>query len=355
MKRPLQHIMEEQSLAILKSKLPPSWIIRNIEKDYGVDLEIEIVDQNLVTGNRIWVQLKSQQTIKKSSTTFRLKESYPEIGVSDDQKLSVEYIPYSLSTKELEYSLQCPFPLLLVLVDISSNEVFWLPMQDEVVGSITDRNPAWKKQQTSTVRIPLWNNLEYEAAHDYPSLRWYSMEPARMYAFTALHYYHHEFQHTGRLSHYEIGDGFIESGEEFELKRSLELANSFISDALNLDVLFGESGIDYFNCKVIPGTEFSGITEQLKAALQSSDQALQKLASKDYTFQEFSILIGKVSHAMDLLSVAISSYQGYRAKYLLTEATAVWSKFAALYSGPVHPIIPITRKTGFLSEETHDS
>jgi len=36
--------MEEESEQLLKNLLPSHWLVRKIEKDYGVDYEIEIVD-----------------------------------------------------------------------------------------------------------------------------------------------------------------------------------------------------------------------------------------------------------------------------------------------------------------------
>jgi hypothetical protein len=52
MKRPRQHVMEDASGRLFQSLLPEEWIVRPIAKDYGVDFEVELVDQKIVSGDR---------------------------------------------------------------------------------------------------------------------------------------------------------------------------------------------------------------------------------------------------------------------------------------------------------------
>ena len=41
-----------RSETLLGSLLPNAWIVRRIAKDYGVDFEIELVGQEIVSGDR---------------------------------------------------------------------------------------------------------------------------------------------------------------------------------------------------------------------------------------------------------------------------------------------------------------
>ena len=145
MKRPLTHVMEDTSMGLLKSLIPAEWIIRPILKDYGVDIEIELVDQGIVTGNRIWVQLKSVQSLDRS--IMKLDRYGKEI--------EVPCVRFSLSTKELEYSLQCAFPLLLFVADIAAKDIYWLPLRDAIECRLSQRTPKWRLQKTNTLCIPL--------------------------------------------------------------------------------------------------------------------------------------------------------------------------------------------------------
>jgi hypothetical protein len=67
MKRPVEHVMEDQADQLIRRLLPGEWIVRNIQKDYGVDLEIEIVDRDFVTGSRVWVHPLVAKNLEKNS------------------------------------------------------------------------------------------------------------------------------------------------------------------------------------------------------------------------------------------------------------------------------------------------
>ena len=259
--------------------------------------------------------------------------------------ICAEYLPYSMAMKEIDYARRCHFPLLLILVDFAVDGAFWLPIRDETDMHLGVGNRLAAGKQSATLRIPVWNSLAEEKKRDFSGLRWYALEPARMYAFAVLHYFYHEFQYEGRLSGYSIGDGYIDDGEEEELKRSLILARESCVSALKLDVLFGEQGVDFFRLKRIPVVEAPGIMWQIANGAIAAEKALKAIETNSYTFGELPVLLGTVNQAINLMSTAISSYQGFRARYLLTEDTAVWRSWSAKEGGTARPpIIPTSRK-----------
>src|ERR1051325_10075840 len=159
MKRPSQHVMEDQSGTLLRSLIPANWIVRPVAKDYGVDYEVELVDQTFVTGNRIWIQLKAvRQTVLKSSA-YELWSSNAEA-----KRVELDYIPFSLSVKEIRYAIRCAFPLLLFLADLNEKEIYWLPIRDEARFNF---DYGWHKQTTKTVKIPVQNRLGLERDDNY--------------------------------------------------------------------------------------------------------------------------------------------------------------------------------------------
>jgi hypothetical protein len=119
---------------------------------------------------------------------------------------------------------------------------------------------------------------------------------------------------------------------------------SYISAALGLDVLFGKDGTDYFQLSKLPGTLIPGIAAQFRDALTAATEALKQLETREYNFMSMTFLVGRVAHAMELLSTAIASYQGFRSKHLLTEATAVWRAGADIHGFEGAPIYPIARR-----------
>ena len=282
MKRTRQHVMEEKSERIFKNAIPSEWIVRKIPSDYGIDYEVEIVESEMVTGKRFWVQLKSRETI-----VLILKN----------------HISYSVDTKLLNYALSCDFPLLLVLVDLKTEMIYWLPLQDEITFNLQLKNSNWKNQETNTVYIPKDNNLKQDNTLE--GFQWYSLEPARMRAFAMLHHYYHELQYQTRFSGYEIADEYIEHEEE--LVQSCKIAQHYLTLALTHDVIFGHKGIPLNKALTLP---------LIEEGIESCKQLLKDISIKHIKLQETAILIGKVSHAIDLLSTTITKYQKHRKIYL---------------------------------------
>ena len=66
-KRVKQHQIEDLSRSKFCLVLPKYWVIRDKEKDYGIDIEVEIFDKNdRSTGLVYWVQIKATESVNKS-------------------------------------------------------------------------------------------------------------------------------------------------------------------------------------------------------------------------------------------------------------------------------------------------
>jgi hypothetical protein len=159
MRRTRQHVMEDASEKVLRRLLPDEWIVRPIAKDYGVDFEIDLVDQEIVSGNRIWVQLKSVEKGKRATARFAVADRFPDLASDGNGNICAEYLPFSMTMKEINYARRCHFPLLLVLVDLAADDAFWLPIRDEA--GIRDGDPSrfTAARKSMSLRIPLWNSL----------------------------------------------------------------------------------------------------------------------------------------------------------------------------------------------------
>ena len=61
----IQHKNESESFAIILYKLRKLGIFRNMtSQDYGIDFEIELVEDGRVTGHCVKVQVKSSEKLK---------------------------------------------------------------------------------------------------------------------------------------------------------------------------------------------------------------------------------------------------------------------------------------------------
>jgi hypothetical protein len=311
MKRPKSHVIENISEDVFKSFLPDEWIIRKIPKDYGIDYEIEIVENQRVTGKRIWVQLKGTEKLEIKSKSVSIPLSFQE-DFKGKTSIEVNYIPFQASTNLLKYALLCDFPLILGVVDVKEKNVYWIPIQDEISENIENNNFNWRNQKSVVLHIPVRNNLKDNL--DLYGLKWYSMEPARMRAFAILHAYHHELGYRARLSGYEIGDGYIDQKEE--LKESIIVAKKYLILSLEQSSLFGKNGLDVYIITIMPF-----IVEGIEACTEILEQIEKNVVS----FIPTSILIGKVDNAVNLLSTCIAMYQDFRKKFLQTDEKTIFT------------------------------
>lgn len=109
-----QHKNESDSFAIILYKLRELGIFRNVtSQDYGIDFEIELVEDGSVTGHCVKVQVKSSEKLRKS------KRGNPQIGGIKQSTLRY--------WAELSYSI----PVIAICVDLNTetiyrtNSLFW--------------------------------------------------------------------------------------------------------------------------------------------------------------------------------------------------------------------------------------
>lgn len=104
MKRIYQSQLEYESKLAFRNFLPKAWIVRDKNPDVGIDMEIEIVEDEEVTNKMIWVQLKATEKVSTK------KE-----------------ISYSMETKHLKYYEGCPVPVIIVYWIKSEEKFYYLP------------------------------------------------------------------------------------------------------------------------------------------------------------------------------------------------------------------------------------
>ena len=134
------HISESISFDALSSVLPDEWIIRELtERDYGVDLYIELVGKDgKVTGDLVALQVKSTKSIqfnnkglftyggiKKSTINYWLGLPVPVflIVVNLNNKGLFTYGGIKKST--INYWLGLPVPVFLIVVNLNNKHVYW--------------------------------------------------------------------------------------------------------------------------------------------------------------------------------------------------------------------------------------
>lgn len=133
---------------IFQSVMPVDWAYRPQEdqEDYGVDAEIELIEENeKATGFIFKAQIKGQERVSI---------------INNGQAVS-----FSLSTERLSYYMsQLDFPIILVVVDVTTKIVYWCTLQDNQ--ELNDRlaMSLGERKKTITIYIPSENVLSGDGA-----------------------------------------------------------------------------------------------------------------------------------------------------------------------------------------------
>lgn len=132
MKRPREHSLEYESRLAIRNLLPPEWIVIDKVPDYGIDMEVQIVEDGELTNKVLWLQIKS----------------------TDKRKKVLDKISYNMGTKHLMYYENCRIPVIIVY-GIKKNEnnfdFYFLFAQRHIKENLTVINPRWRYQKTVNV------------------------------------------------------------------------------------------------------------------------------------------------------------------------------------------------------------
>lgn len=142
----------ESAGRIFKYKAPLNWIIRSQEDqdDHGIDCEIELKDSSgkaLGQESVFKVQLKGQEHCTL---------------IENDTKVS-----FSVSLERLKYYLSFNIPVILVVVDVTTEDIYWVSVTDnDTICSNVSKSSA----KTLTVHLPVENKLEKNNVDSFASL-----------------------------------------------------------------------------------------------------------------------------------------------------------------------------------------
>ena len=108
------HIAESTSVNIFREKTPDDWVIRDLtERDYGVDLFVEVPFENRLRGFMCNIQLKGRESL-----TWRQLEEDCEVSVLSGFKANTAHYLNSL-----------PAPSFVVVTDNTERRAFYQPLE----------------------------------------------------------------------------------------------------------------------------------------------------------------------------------------------------------------------------------
>jgi hypothetical protein len=130
--RPVSHQLEEESERFFRQRLPKAWMCERPSPDYGVDLRIRIVENDIVTPQSFLVQLKASHKAAQGETV----------------PTTLRVATFNLLWDHLEVAL-------LVRYVLEEHEAYWILLKD-----VPEPN---QEQETFTVHVPRANRLSEEA------------------------------------------------------------------------------------------------------------------------------------------------------------------------------------------------
>lgn len=187
------HRTDTEAFRKLLNHLHVDWIVRSMEeRDYGIDLQLEIFDGYNPTGSLIFGQLKGT---KKS---FSEEKSF------------------QFPVKTLLYAELFSTPFFLFRTSTSDNKTRFIWLQKFIETKLSDASPEWRKQKNVDVSMPEKNDL---AANPSRFLR-LAMEPVRQrQALEFLRVEHNLTLHTESVLTGEYAQGFFCSTEAKKLSQ----------------------------------------------------------------------------------------------------------------------------------------
>lgn len=130
------HVTDTLAVRTILSDLPGEWLVRNLdERDYGIDLTIEMFEDDKPTGKIALIQVKGRDA------------SFPECIA----------IPFPVKT--IEYSLLFSEPFFLFHTSIKDKQTYFIWIQKYVTSRLDVENSSWRSQEHVTLHFPLENSL----------------------------------------------------------------------------------------------------------------------------------------------------------------------------------------------------
>lgn len=105
----------------------PQWLSRDLSEDFGIDAEFEIADPS-VSGDILKVQIKSSEQVERRDGAIK----------------------FTIERKYLEYADACRYPLIMVRVDTTSKEAWYLWLQDWLLAKRRTGSPLLTEQVSWT-------------------------------------------------------------------------------------------------------------------------------------------------------------------------------------------------------------
>lgn len=158
-------IMEMQSENLFRRILPDNYLLRKYPMDFGIDFDLELFEREgkyfVTQGEHILIQLKTSKRLKH-------KKIKPIDFRHEDEYIDVIVFRIELSFIKLVERMGDALPVLLVLVDLENNEIYYLCINDYIHYTMQKINENIDNKKSINLYIPVSNKLNFEQSGIFP-------------------------------------------------------------------------------------------------------------------------------------------------------------------------------------------
>jgi Domain of unknown function (DUF4365) len=185
------HLKEDDSEGLVKSLLPPEWVIRKLHPDYGVDITIEVFERQAngipTMGEFLFAQIKGTADLKRKVEPIRIRGNVEKTHDRQEGKVAYELdaVSFVVDTDTIDNArLMGPStPLMLFVCDLNNREIYFVCLTDYYDKILEPRGVSLSDQATVTLVIPASNRLS--AAHSVQAMRFFAAR-AKLYGLFNL-------------------------------------------------------------------------------------------------------------------------------------------------------------------------
>ena len=137
--RTYQHIIDTRSIKKVLNTFPDHWVVRELsERDYGIDLLIEIFDQ-------IGTDKNNHEAYESTGSLLNIQVKGTDTELKQSKKNTIDI---RLHRKNLSYFEKFAIPFILLRVDISreDGEIYFVWLQKYIKRKLDADEPEWRTE-----------------------------------------------------------------------------------------------------------------------------------------------------------------------------------------------------------------
>lgn len=249
-----RHISGDRGVDLVRRKLPPSWVVRGIDPDYGLDLHVEVFESDSTdpdsantAGEHFYIQVKTTDQVVLHDMLVHSRKNVAKYGLEPayDTSMTIQVAKFPLDSATLltVESMGAAIPVVLCYVDLHEESVYYVCLNDYLSKVLLPANPSYETQATTTVYIPSWNILDFND----PSFAYIRLLARRGKYYSAFNMFSYQLRELVNAYPSSINQQFsLAPSEASPPSETLILARTFLRDALRLGI-WDDSGDAYWS------------------------------------------------------------------------------------------------------------